>query len=77
ISHNFSQLVEIDEASGKDAVISDDDLPLNESRTKVFEKDDVYSTRGIPKSIRVTEIAEKTGKTAKLKQARIGYNLKE
>lgn len=44
---------------------------------KVFEKDDVYSTRGIPKSIRVTEIAEKTGKTAKLKQARIGYNLKE
>ena len=43
----------------------------------VYDKNQVYSTRGIPKAIRVTEIVESTGSTAKVIQARIGYFLKE
>ncbi len=43
----------------------------------LFDKDDVYSTRGIPKAVKVTEIVEQTGATAKIVQARIGYLLKD
>ncbi|MDF1860299.1 MAG: hypothetical protein P1U87_08790 [Verrucomicrobiales bacterium] len=43
----------------------------------VYEKDQVFSSRGIPKAIRVTEIVSETGSTAKVVQARIGYILKD
>lgn len=43
----------------------------------LFEKGDVYSARGIPKAIRVTEIVDLTGAPAKIVQARIGYFLKD
>jgi hypothetical protein len=43
----------------------------------VYEKDEVFSSRGIPKAIRVTEIVNETGSTAKVVQARIGYTLKD
>lgn len=43
----------------------------------LFDKDDVYSSRGIPKAIRVTEIVDQTGAPAKVVQARIGYLLKD
>jgi len=43
----------------------------------LFEKDDVYSSRGIPKAIKITEIVDLTGAPAKIVQARIGYLLKD
>lgn len=43
----------------------------------VYAKNSVYSTRGIPKAIKVAEIVETTGSTAKLIQAKIGYLLKD
>ncbi|MDF2375550.1 MAG: hypothetical protein P1U81_04875 [Verrucomicrobiales bacterium] len=43
----------------------------------LFQKDDVYSARGIPKAIKVTEIVDVTGAPAKIVQARIGYFLKD
>ena len=43
----------------------------------LFKKDDVYSERGIPKSINVTEIVDLTGAPAQVVQARIGYFLKD
>ncbi len=43
----------------------------------LFEKDDVYSARGIPKAIKITEIVDVTGAPAKIVQARIGYLLKD
>lgn len=43
----------------------------------LFKKEDVYSARGIPKAIKVTEITEKTGAPAEVVQARIGYLLKD
>ncbi|MEM1441162.1 MAG: DUF4384 domain-containing protein [Verrucomicrobiota bacterium] len=42
-----------------------------------FNKEDVYSTRGIPKAIKVTEIVDLTGAPAQIVQARIGYFLKD
>lgn len=42
----------------------------------VYDRDEVFSTRGVPKAIKATEVSDGTAVPARITEARIGYLLK-